>query len=55
MDADGELFRNALKASPDIIKPNQVELEEYIGADYRLPWENSKLWQKNSRTTESKL
>ena len=35
MDADGELFRNALKASPDIIKPNQVELEEYIGADYR--------------------
>ena len=27
MDADGELFR---------IKPNQVELEEYIGADYRL-------------------
>lgn len=36
MDADGELFRNALKASPDIIKPNQVELEEYIGADYRL-------------------
>ena len=36
MDADGELFRNALKASPDIIKPNQVELEEYIGADYKL-------------------
>lgn len=36
MDADGELFRNALKASPDIIKPNQVELEEYIGVDYRL-------------------
>lgn len=36
MDADGELFRNALKAFPDIIKPNQVELEEYIGADYRL-------------------
>lgn len=36
MDADGELFRNALKVSPDIIKPNQVELEEYIGADYRL-------------------
>lgn len=36
MDADGELFRNALKASPDIIKPNQVELKEYIGADYRL-------------------
>lgn len=29
MDADGELFRNALKAVPDIIKPNQVELAEY--------------------------
>ena len=35
MDADGELFRNALKAGPDIIKPNRVELEEYAGFDYR--------------------
>lgn len=42
MDADGELFRNALKASPDIIKPNQVELEEYIGADYKLSMEELK-------------
>lgn len=35
MDADGELFRKALPASPDIIKPNRVELEEYAGIDYR--------------------
>lgn len=42
MDADGELFRSALKASPDIIKPNQLELEEYIGADYKLSMEELK-------------
>lgn len=35
MDADGELFRNALGAGPDMIKPNRVELEEYAGFDYR--------------------
>lgn len=35
LDADGELFRNALEAVPDIIKPNRVELEEYAGIDYR--------------------
>jgi len=35
LDADGELFRNALKEQPDIIKPNRVELEEYAGYDYR--------------------
>lgn len=35
MDADGELFKNALQAGPDIIKPNRVELEEYAGLDYR--------------------
>ena len=33
MDADGELFRKALNAVPDIIKPNQTELEEYAGLD----------------------
>lgn len=31
VDADGELFAEALKASPDIIKPNKVELEKYVG------------------------
>lgn len=36
MDADGELFRLALKAVPDIIKPNQTELEEYAGLDHKL-------------------
>lgn len=29
LDADGELFRNALEAKPDMIKPNHVELAEY--------------------------
>lgn len=28
VDADGELFKKALEARPDIIKPNRVELEE---------------------------
>lgn len=35
LDADGELFVNALDAVPDIIKPNRVELEEYFNLDYR--------------------
>lgn len=35
LDADGCLFRQALDAGPDIIKPNRKELEEYIGIDYR--------------------
>lgn len=30
LDADGELFRRALEACPDIIKPNQAELQEYV-------------------------
>lgn len=33
LDADGELFRKALLAIPDMIKPNHVELEEFVGAD----------------------
>ncbi len=35
LDADGELFRNGLKALPDIIKPNRLELEEYARFDYK--------------------
>nr|WP_304970271.1 1-phosphofructokinase [uncultured Schaedlerella sp.] len=35
MDADGEVFSLSLEAGPDIIKPNRVELEEYVGIDYR--------------------
>ena len=31
LDADGEAFRNSLEAKPNIIKPNQVELEGYLG------------------------
>lgn len=29
LDADGELFMNALKSNPTIIKPNKFELEQY--------------------------
>ena len=36
LDADGELFTQSLAAKPDIIKPNRVELEKYIGADHSL-------------------
>lgn len=35
LDADGELFRNGLKALPDIIKPNRLELEGYARFDYK--------------------
>lgn len=31
LDASGEALREALKAAPDIIKPNAHELEEYLG------------------------
>lgn len=34
LDADGELFTQALEAGPDMIKPNKVELEQYAGMDY---------------------
>lgn len=33
LDSDGELFRNSIEAIPDIIKPNRVELEEYLGKE----------------------
>lgn len=33
LDADGELFRRALPAGPDMIKPNRMELLEYAGLD----------------------
>lgn len=35
LDADGELFVNALEAGPDMIKPNRKELEELFKLDYR--------------------
>lgn len=35
LDADGELFKNALSERPDIIKPNRTELAEFTGCDYR--------------------
>lgn len=31
LDADGELFQNGVKACPDVIKPNRMELERYFG------------------------
>lgn len=36
LDADGELFSQSLAAKPDVIKPNRVELEKYIGAQHSL-------------------
>lgn len=33
LDADGELFRKALSARPDMIKPNVTEIESYVGSD----------------------
>lgn len=33
LDADGEVFRNAVEAGPDMIKPNRAELMEYAGLD----------------------
>lgn len=33
LDADGELFINAIEAKPDIIKPNQHEIEKYFKMD----------------------
>ncbi len=33
LDADGELFRNGIKAGPDMIKPNRDELSEYAGIE----------------------
>lgn len=35
LDADGELFSESLKASPDMLKPNRSELERHFGMDYR--------------------
>lgn len=39
LDADGEVFKNALDAGPDIIKPNCVELEEYAHIESRASQE----------------
>jgi len=33
LDADGEVFRQALEAKPDFIKPNRFELMQYFGLD----------------------
>ncbi|GAA4654363.1 1-phosphofructokinase [Anaerocolumna aminovalerica] len=35
LDADGELFINAIEAKPDIIKPNRHEIEKFFKMDYR--------------------
>lgn len=36
LDADGELFKNALAAGPDMMKPNRMELAQYAGRDDRI-------------------
>lgn len=35
LDADGEVFKNALEVKPDIIKPNRIEIEQFYHMDYR--------------------
>ena len=42
LDADGELFRNSVKAMPDIMKPNHKELEAYVGIGADLSQEQIK-------------
>jgi 1-phosphofructokinase len=39
LDADGEAFAKAVEAGPDIIKPNQAELMEYLGLSFSGPVE----------------
>lgn len=34
LDADGELFTNALEAAPNMIKPNKFELEQYFHCEH---------------------
>ncbi|MBO5372943.1 MAG: 1-phosphofructokinase [Lachnospiraceae bacterium] len=36
VDADGELLKEAIKACPDMLKPNHVELAEYFGKDIHI-------------------
>ena len=42
LDADGKLFRNSVKAMPDIMKPNHKELEAYVGIGADLSQEQIK-------------
>lgn len=39
LDADGELLREGLKAKPNILKPNEFELETYLGRKLNTPME----------------
>ena len=41
MDADGELFRKAMSAIPDMIKPNIDELKAYEGIDGQISEEKT--------------
>lgn len=36
LDADGALFRHALLAKPDMVKPNRMELEAYAGCGHGI-------------------
>lgn len=55
LDADGELFVNGLEAGPDIIKPNQFEMEQYFSFEGHSTEEDlvemgKKLQQKGIKT-----
>lgn len=47
LDADGELFRAALPANPDMIKPNREELSEYAGLGTLATKEELKILAEN--------
>lgn len=36
LDADGELFKRAIEAGPDMIKPNRAELQEYAQIEHEV-------------------
>lgn len=50
VDADGDLFAEALSVKPDIVKPNQSELEKYFGyamdSDEKIVEAGKKLLEK---------
>lgn len=46
LDADGDLFANSIKAKPYMIKPNDYELEQYMGVKFSSNKEIAKAAKK---------
>jgi 1-phosphofructokinase len=49
LDADGDVFKEGLKGKPYIIKPNQLELEQYFGLTFN---NNTELIEKSRELIE---